>query len=124
MTLNNNVPQPLGSHGPESKRGHNVKYTPYAFTEQGVAMLSGILRSDRAVAVNIAIMRAFITLREALGAHKELALQLAELERRIDGHDGHIQNLFDAMHQIMNPSEPPRKQIGFQVREKCATRYG
>src|SRR5260221_5504713 len=72
------------------KRGQHYKYLPYAFTEQGVAMLSGVLRSHRAVQVNVAIMRAFVRLREALSLHKELAHKLAELERKIEGHDSAI----------------------------------
>lgn len=99
------------------------RYRPYAFTEQGVAMLSSVLRSPRAVRVNIAIMRAFVALRQTLAAHRELAEKLVALERRIASHDEDIQTLFEAIRQIMNPPELPRKQIGFQVREKRAL-YG
>jgi hypothetical protein len=86
---------------------------PYAFTEQGVAMLSSVLRSKRAIQVNVAIMRAFVKLRETLSAHKDLALKLAELERRIEGHGESIKALFDAIRQLMNPPEPHRKQVLF-----------
>lgn len=103
--------------------GTYAKYRPYAFTEQGVAMLSSVLRSERAVRVNIAIMRAFVRLRETLTAHRELAHKLTELERRVTGHDENIQNLFEAIRQLITPPEPRRKQIGFSVREKRA-RYG
>ncbi len=95
------------------KRGQNVKYLPFAFTEQGVAMLSSVLRSPRAVQVNIAIMRAFVRLRETLSLHRELEHKLAELERRIEGHDCGIRTLFDAIRQMMKPQEKPRPQIGF-----------
>jgi len=105
------------------KRGHNVKYSPYAFTEQGVAMLSSVLRSERAIQVNIAIMRIFVRMKEALVAHKELDQRLSELERKIEGHDEHIRTLFDAIRQLMNPPVEPWKQIGFHVREKRAA-YG
>ena len=89
-------------------------YLPYAFTEQGVAMLSGVLHSKRAVQVNIAIMRAFVKLRNILGAHKELAYKLKELEDRIEKHDTEIQSIFDAIRQLMAPPpEPPKKRIGF-----------
>ncbi len=92
------------------------RYLPYAFTEQGVAMLSSVLRSKRAVQVNIAIMRAFVKLREILSAHTELRQKLAELERKLEGHDGQIRSLFDAIRQLMAPPHPQTKRIGFQVR--------
>lgn len=101
-------------------RGHgkHPKYPPYAFTEQGVAMLSSVLRSERAVQVNIAIMRVFEKLRETLSAHRDLAQKLAELEHQISCHDASIRTLFEAIHQIMNPPTPLRRRIGFQVRER------
>ena len=102
------------------KRGQHFKYLPCAFTEQGVAMLSSVLRSPQAVQVNIAIMRAFVRLRETLALHRDLAHKLAELERRIEGHDENIHNLFDAIRQLMTPPPSPRRQIGFQVRERRA----
>jgi phage regulator Rha-like protein len=102
------------------KRGQHAKYLPYAFTQEGVAMLSSVLRSQRAVQVNIAIMRAFVRLREALSLHKELAHKLAELERKIEGHDENIRSLFEAIRQLMTPPDFPRKQIGFHVKERKA----
>ena len=84
-----------------------------AFTEQGVAMLSSVLRSEWAIQVNIAIMDAFVRLRETLATHKGLAHKLAELERRIGKHDEHIRSLFDAMRKLMTPPEPSRQKIGF-----------
>lgn len=98
-------------------RGANLKYRPYAFTEQGVAMLSSVLRSERAIRVNVAIMRAFVKLREALAAHREMAVKLADLERKIESHDSEIQALFDAIRELMQPPDPPRREIGFHVRE-------
>src|SRR5437867_7598339 len=89
-----------------------------AFTEQGVAMLSTVLRSPRAVQVNIAIMRAFVRLREALSLHKDLAHKLAELERKIEGHDAAIRSLFEAIRQLMAPPHEPRKEIGFHFKEE------
>jgi hypothetical protein len=94
---------------------------PYAFTEQGVAMLSSVLQSPQAVQVNIAVMRAFVRLRETLSLHKELAHKLTELERRIESHDESIQTLFEAIRQLMAPPAPPQKKpIGFHAREKAA----
>ncbi|MEW6457006.1 MAG: ORF6N domain-containing protein [Acidobacteriota bacterium] len=86
---------------------------PYAFTEQGVAMLSSVLHSERAIHVNIAIMRAFIRLREILSAHKELAHKLTELERKIERQEEKIKAIFDAIRQLMTPPQKPRKMIGF-----------
>jgi len=89
------------------------RYLPYAFTEQGVAMLSGVLNSKRAIQVNIAIMRAFVKLRQMLASDKELAQKLAELERKLEGHDVQIRSLFEAIRQLMAPPQPPRRRIGF-----------
>ncbi len=89
------------------------RYLPYAFTEQGVAMLSSILNSERAVIVNIAIMRTFVKLREILSTHKELAFKLTELERKFEKHDEEIQTIFEAIRQLMIPPEKPHRRIGF-----------
>lgn len=99
------------------KRGQHSKYLPFVFTQEGVAMLSGVLRSPRAVQVNVAIMRAFVRLREMLSLHKELAHKLADLERKIENHDENIHSLFDAIRQLMTPPETPRREIGFHVKE-------
>ena len=95
---------------------------PYAFTEQGVAMLSSVLNSERAVKVNIAIMRAFVKLREALDTNRELAKKFAELEHRVGKHDEEIAAILEAIRQLMAPAEKPRREIGFHVRER-AGRY-
>jgi hypothetical protein len=86
-------------------------------------MLSSVLRSTRAAQVNIAIMRAFVRLRETLALNKDLATKLGELERKIEGHDASIRTLFEAIRQLMAPPAPPRRPIGFHVRELRA-RYG
>lgn len=86
-----------------------------AFTEQGVAMLSSVLHSKRAVQVNIAIMRAFVKLRQILSNHKELAYKLKKLERKIEKHDEEIKDIFEAIRQLMNPPEEPKRKIGFHV---------
>ncbi|MSR78153.1 MAG: ORF6N domain-containing protein [Candidatus Omnitrophica bacterium] len=99
------------------KQGHHIKYRPYAFTEQGVAMLSSVLRSQRAVRVNIAIMRAFVQLREIFSTHKELAYKLQELEGKIDKHDGEIQAIFKAIQDLMTPPEKPKRRIGFHTED-------
>jgi hypothetical protein len=101
----------------KSGRGQHRKYLPYAFTEQGVAMLSSVLGSDRAIAVNIQIMRAFVRMREMLVSNKELALKLDQLEARIEkklaAHDEAIAAILSAIRELMNPPPPKRRSIGF-----------
>lgn len=86
------------------------RYLPYAFTEQGVAMLSSVLNSKRAVQVNIAIMRAFVKLREMLATHKDLARKLNEMEKK---YDAQFKVVFDAIRQLMIPPEKKRRKRGF-----------
>jgi hypothetical protein len=95
---------------------------PYAFTEQGVAMLSSVLNSAGAVKVNIAIMRAFVKLRETLETNRELARKFSELEKRVGKYDEKIGTILEAIRQLMAPPQKPRREIGFHVREK-APRY-
>jgi hypothetical protein len=92
------------------KRGQNPKYLPYAFTEQGVAMLSSVLRSQRAVHVNIEIMRAFVQLRRMLLSHRELSEKLAALEKK---YDAQFKVVLQAIRALMNPPIPSRPRIGF-----------
>jgi hypothetical protein len=91
-------------------RGQHRKYLPYAFTEQGVAMLSSVLRSQRAVQVNIEIMRAFVRLRQMLQQNADLARKLALLEKK---YDAQFRAVFDAIRELMKPPEKPRRRIGF-----------
>jgi phage regulator Rha-like protein len=92
-------------------RGQHRKYRPYVFTEQGVAMLSSVLHSERAVRVNIEIMRAFVQLRQLLSTHADLARKLAALEKK---YDAQFKIVFDAIRELMAPPELPRKRpIGF-----------
>jgi hypothetical protein len=93
---------------------------PRAFTEQGVAMLSSVLRSNRAVSVNIEIMRAFVRLRQMLASNAKLERRLTELEKK---YDSQFKVVFDAIRQLMATPEKPHKKIGFQLREKRAL-YG
>jgi hypothetical protein len=95
----------------KSGRGHHRKYLPYVFTEQGVAMLSSVLHSDRAIHVNIAIMRAFVRLRQMLTTNVALARQLAALERK---YDAQFKVVFDAIRELMTPPGPKKKRpMGF-----------
>ncbi|MGO9990457.1 MAG: ORF6N domain-containing protein [Steroidobacteraceae bacterium] len=98
-------------------RGQHRKYLPYAFTEQGVAMLSSVINSDSAIAVNIQIMRAFVQLRGLLASNQELARRFAQLEAQIDkklsDHDEAIAAILSAIRELMNPPVPKQRGIGF-----------
>ena len=91
-------------------RGKHRKYLPFAFTEQGVAMLSGVLNSSRAIQVNIAIMRAFVRMRQILVSHEELARKVDVLEKK---YDAQFRVVFDAIRALMEPPKQPRRRIGF-----------
>jgi hypothetical protein len=110
------VPNLIFQSGRSKQRGGR-RHNPYAFTEQGVAMLSSVLRSERAVQVNVAIMRAFVGLRRMLAANEAFAHKLAELERKIEGHDASIRTLFDAIRELAAPPAIPRREIGYHVKE-------
>jgi hypothetical protein len=98
------------------------RYAPYLFTEQGVAMLSSVIRSGRAIAVNIEIMRAFVELRRAAISYARLQERLDDLERemsgRLDQHDDQLGQIFKALHQLMEPSPREKRPVGFRVREE------
>lgn len=94
------------------KRGEHRKFRPYAFTEQGVAMLSSVLRSDRAIQVNLAIMRTFVQLRQMLATHSDLARKLAALERK---YDSRFKIVFDALREMMADKKKPKREIGFHA---------
>jgi len=113
LQLTNAEAEILGSQFATLRFGHGKhrKYLPYAFTEQGVAMLSSVLRSPRAIEVNIEIMRAFVRLRQMLQGNAELARKLSELEAKNDATFGVV---FDAIRRLMTPPEPPKKRIGFE----------
>jgi hypothetical protein len=101
-----------------SSWGGRRRSRPYVFTEQGIAMLSSVLNSERAIKVNIAIMRAFVKLRQLIDTNRELARKFSELERRVGKHDQEIATVLEAIRQLMAPPEKPRREIGFHVREK------
>ncbi len=101
----------IGMSKPEGRGGR--RYLPHAFTEQGVAMLSSVLNSNHAVQVNIAIMRAFVQLRELAASNRVLAKRLDELENKYDKHDKQFMEVFDAIRQLMAPPEKTKRKIGF-----------
>ncbi len=97
------------------KRGEHIKYRPFAFTEHGILMLSSVLRSKRAVEVNIAIMRTFVRMRAMLTSNAELTRRLDALERK---YDAQFKVVFEAIRQILEPPPKPKRPMGFQVRER------
>ena len=100
----------------EKGRGRHRKYLPFAFTEQGVAMLSSVLNTERAILVNVEIMRTFVRLRDILATHKDLARKLEELEKK---YDEQFAVVFEAIRELMKPPElPPKRRIGFGVDER------
>jgi hypothetical protein len=106
--------------GISKNKGRGGRRTlPYAFTEQGVAMLSSVLNSKRAVQVNITIMRAFVRLRELIVTHKDIARKLQDLERKYGSHDIQIKRIFAYIRELIEPPHaPPRRRIGFVTEEK------
>ena len=105
------------------KRGQNIKYLPYAFTEHGAIMAANVINSTRAVQMSVFVVRAFVRLRQLVIDHKELAVRLNELERRVTNQDGHIKALFQTVRELMIPPESKKRKIGFLVKERAA-RYG
>ncbi len=91
-----------------------LRYAPYVFTEQGVAMLSSVLNSKTAIAVNIQIIRIFTRMREMLLTHKDLLLKVEQLEQKVGNHDKDIQLIFEYLKQLLNPPQPEREKIGFK----------
>jgi phage regulator Rha-like protein len=100
----------------EDKQG--LRYAPFCFTEQGVTMLSCVLSSDRAIAVNIQVIRVFTKMREMLMTNQQILLKLEQLERKVDGHDVNIQIIFKYLKQLINPPEQPRPRIGFRRKDE------
>lgn len=105
----------LRSQSVTLKRGEHDKYLPHAFTEHGILMLSSVLKGQRAVSVNIEIMRAFVRLRQMLASNAELSRRLDELESK---YDRQFKVVFDAIRQLMSPPRANRKQIGFRNSER------
>jgi hypothetical protein len=102
------------------KRGQNIKYLPFAFTEHGAIMAATVLNSPQAVQMSVFVVRAFVRLRQSLADYAELQRRLDELEKR---YDAQFSALFEAIRELMTPPDPPRKEIGFQVRER-RVQYG
>jgi predicted amino acid-binding ACT domain protein len=106
------------------KRGANLKYRPYAFTEHGAIQAANVLNSKQAARMSVFVVRAFVLLRDTVAAQRQLAAKLTELEKRLahglDVHDQAITQLFKQLHQLTHPPIPRRRLIGFQVKERPA----
>ena len=118
--LTKNEATALRSQSAISSDGHGGRrYAPYVFTEQGVAMLSGVLRSKTAVAVNIAIMRAFVELRRVATSYTAIERRLEDLERetkaKLSQHDQHLDEIFQALRQLISPPPRPKRPVGFRL---------
>ena len=99
-----------------SKKGRGGRrYRPFAFTEHGTIMAATVLNSERAVQMSVFVVRAFVRLREMLATNRRLASKIDELEKRMDSHDDTIQDLIDAIRELMTPEEEPRERIGFEL---------
>jgi phage regulator Rha-like protein len=97
-----------------------LKYKPFCFTEQGVAMLSSVLNSERAIEVNIRIIRVFVKMREMISTHKDMLLKVEQIENLVNEHDKDLQLVFKALKELLKQSEEPRVQIGFRTNRKSA----
>jgi hypothetical protein len=102
------------------KRGENIKYLPYVFTEHGAIMAANVLNSPHAVRMSVYVVRAFIRLRHTVAFQKEIMVKLDELERKVAAHDSNIKTLFATVRQLMAPPDTKKRKIGFLVEEKAA----
>jgi hypothetical protein len=104
----------LRSQNVISSEGHGgTRYRPYVFTEHGTIMAATVLNSKRAIEMSVFVVLAFVRMRRAIAGHRHILTKLAELERRLEGHDTDLQDLMEAIRELMSPSEPTRTQIGF-----------
>ncbi len=99
-------------------RGGNIKYLPFAFTEQGVAMLSSVLNSRQAIEVNIQIIRVFTKMREIISSNKEIALKLDQLEKKVGANTDDIVEIFDVLRSLVNPEFEPRTAVGYKWKKE------
>jgi hypothetical protein len=106
----------LRSQNVISSEGHGgTRYRPYAFTEHGAIMAATVLNSERAIEMSVFVVLAFVRMRRAIAANRQVLAKLAEVERRLETHDADIQDLMDAIRELINPPDPPRRRIGFEA---------
>jgi phage regulator Rha-like protein len=98
-----------------SERHGGARYLPYAFTEHGAIMAATVLNSERAIEMSVFVVLAFVRMRRAIAGQRHILTKLAQLERRLEGHDADIQDLMDAIRELMTPEEPNRRRIGFEA---------
>jgi hypothetical protein len=92
-----------------------ARYRPYAFTEHGAIMAATVLNSERAIEMSVFVVLAFVRMRRAIASNRNILAKLAEIERRVETHDADIQDLMDAIRELINPPDPPRRRIGFET---------
>ena len=106
----------LRSQNVISSSGHGgTRYRPYAFTEHGAIMAATVLNSERAIEMSVFVVLAFVRMRRAMSSNRQVMAKLAEVERRLEGHDADIQDLMEAIRELINPPDPPRRRIGFEA---------
>jgi ORF6N domain-containing protein len=106
----------LKSQNVISSEGHGgARYRPYVFTEHGAIMAATVLNSERAIEMSVFVVLAFVRMRRAIAGNRHILTKLAELERRLESHDAEIQDLMDAIRELMSPEEPQRRRIGFEA---------
>jgi len=105
----------LRSQNVISSEGHGgTRYRPYVFTEHGAIMAATVLNSERAIEMSVFVVMAFVRMRRAIATNRQVLAKLAEVERRLESHDADIQDLMDAIRELINPPDPPRRRIGFE----------
>jgi hypothetical protein len=106
----------LKSQNVMSNEGHGGRrYRPYVFTEHGAIMAATVLNSDRAIEMSVFVVMAFVRMRRAIASNRQILAKLTEVERRLEGHDSDIQDLMEAIREMISPPEPPRRRIGFEA---------
>ena len=114
----------LRSQNVISSAGHGgARYRPYAFTEHGAIMAATVLNSERAIEMSVFVVLAFVRMRRAIAANRQILAKLVEMERRLESHDADIQDLMDAIRELMEPPQPDRRRIGFEVPPGSAKSY-
>lgn len=106
-----------------SKSHGGTRYRPYAFTEHGAIMAATVLNSERAIEMSVFVVLAFVRMRRAIATNRNIPAKLAEVERRLEAHDADIQGLMDVIRELINPPDPPRRRIGFELPSELPARH-
>ena len=115
----------LRSQNVISSEGHGgTRYRPYVFTEHGAIMAATVLNSERAIEMSVFVVMAFVRMRRAIATNRQVLAKLAEVERRLESHDADIQDLMDAIRELINPPDPPRRRIGFEAPADARNKHG